>query len=171
MLAIISPGVAEGRSFIAANLAIVFSQLGERTLLIDANLRAPRQHDLFRLGHSAGLSGMLAGRAIAEAVVRVPSLLGLSVLPAGVVPPNPQELLGRPAFIDTLQSISRDFDVIIIDTPAGEKYADAQTISVRAGAALMLSRNNRTSLKDVAQLSHSIQQSGATVIGSILNDV
>jgi len=171
MLAIISPGVAEGRSFIAANLAIVFSQLGERTLLIDANLRAPRQHDLFRLGHSAGLSGMLAGRAIAEAVVRVPSLLGLSVLPAGVVPPNPQELLGRPAFIDTLQSISRDFDVIIIDTPAGEKYADAQTISVRAGAALMLSRNNRTSLKDVVQLSRSIQQSGTTVIGSILNDV
>ena len=170
-LAIVSPANGEGRSFIAANLAIVFSQLGERTLLVDADLRTPRQHELFKLGHSAGLSGLLAGRANAEAVVRVPSLLGLSVLPAGVVPPNPQELLGRPAFIETLQSISRNFDVIIIDTPAANNYADAQTIAVRSGAALMLSRKNHSSLPDMTQLSRGLQQSGATLVGSILNEV
>lgn len=170
-LAIVSPGNGEGRSFIAANLAIVFSQLGERTLLIDADLRAPRQHELFKLGSSTGLSGLMAGRANADAVVRVPSLLGLSVLPAGAVPPNPQELLGRPAFVELLQSISSDFDVVIIDTPAANKYADAQTIAVRAGAALMLTRKNRSAIPAIIRLSETLQQSGATLVGSVLNEV
>lgn len=170
-LAIVSPGNGEGRSFIAGNLAIVFSQLGERTLLIDADLRRPCQHELFKLGNNAGLSGMLAGRIGPEAVVRVPSLLGLSVLPAGAVPPNPQELLGRPAFIELLQSISRDFDIVIIDTPAAKKYADAQTIAARAGAALMLARKNQSSANDLAELTLSLQKSGATLVGSVLNDV
>ena len=170
-LAIVSPGVGEGRSFMAANLAIVFSQLGERTLLIDANLRTPRQHELFRLGNKAGLSGLLAGRANGEAVVRIPSLLNLSVLPAGATPPNPQELLGRPAFIETLYLLSHDFDVVIIDTPAASDYADAQTIAVRAGAALMLARQNRSSLPAMAGLGRRLQQSGATLVGAVLNDV
>jgi protein-tyrosine kinase len=170
-LAVVSPGRSEGRSFIAANLAIVFSQLGERTLLIDADLRSPRQHELFKLGNSAGLSGLLAGRANASAVVRIPALLGLSVLPAGAVPPNPQELLGRPAFIETLQTLSRDFDVVIIDTPPASQYADAQTIAVRAGAGIMLARKNVSSLPDLAQITRNLQQSGATLVGSVLNDV
>lgn len=170
-LAIVSPGAGEGRSFIAANLAIVFSQLGERTLLIDADLRTPRQHELFKLGNNAGLSDLLVGRANTDAVVRIPSLLGLSVLPAGAIPPNPQELLGRPAFIETLLALSRDFDVVIIDTPPASAYADAQTIAVRAGAAILLARKNRSSLPDMAQVASSLQQSGATLLGSVLNDV
>ena len=169
-LAIVSPGSGEGRSFVAANLAIVFSQLGERTLLIDADLRRPRQHQLFKLGNHAGLSEMLVGRNGAETVVRVPSLLGLSLLPAGAVPPNPQELLGRPAFAERLQSLGRDFDVVIIDTPAAGECADAQTIAVRAGAALMLARKNRSSLPDVAQLASGFQQAGTALVGSVLND-
>ena len=169
-LAVVSPGAGEGRSFIAANLAIVFSQLGERTLLIDADLRAPRQHELFKLGSGAGLSGLLAGRANEDAVVRIPVLLGLSVLPAGAVPPNPQELLGRPAFVETLHRLSRDFDVVIIDTPAGKQYADAQTIAARSGAAIMLARKDRSTLAEISQLAANIQQSGATLVGSVLND-
>jgi protein-tyrosine kinase len=169
-LAIVSPGRNEGRSFIAANLAIVFSQLGERTLLIDADLRHPRQHQLFKLGNSAGLSDLLAGRANASAVARIPSLLGLSVLPAGAVPPNPQELLGRSEFIKSLQSLCRDFDIVIIDTPPARPYADAQTIAVRASAGIMVARKNISSLPDLAQLSRDLQQSGAAIVGSVLND-
>lgn len=170
-LAIVSPGTGEGRSFIAANLAIVFSQLGERTLLIDADLRTPRQHALFRIGQRTGLSELLAGRANSEAVVRIPSLLGLSVLPAGAIPPNPQELLGRPAFVEMLHALSRNFDVVLLDTPAASRYAEAQTIAVRAGAAIMLTRLNRSSLHDLTHLTHSLQQSDTTLVGSVLNDV
>ncbi|MDQ5944986.1 MAG: protein-tyrosine kinase [Pseudomonadota bacterium] len=169
-LAILSPGTGEGRSFIAANLAVVFSQLGERTLLIDADLRNPRQHELFRIPGGTGLSGMLAGRNGAEAIVRIPSLVGLSVLPAGAVPPNPQELLGRPAFAEIRDSISHDFDVVIIDTPAATEYADAQTIAVRAGAAIMLARKNQSSIPAMAAITRNLQQAGATLVGSVLND-
>ena len=169
-LAILSPGTGEGRSFIAANLAVVFSQLGERTLLIDADLRNPRQHELFKIPGSTGLSGILAGRNGVEAIVRIPSLVGLSVLPAGAVPPNPQELLGRPAFAEIRDSISHDFDVVIIDTPAATEYADAQTIAVRAGAAIMLARKNQSSIPAMAAITRNLQQAGATLVGSVLND-
>jgi len=169
-LVVISPGKGEGRSFMAANLAIVFSQLGERTLLIDADLRTPRQHELFNLGRGAGLSDLLAGRANAQAVVRITSLVDLSVLPAGAVPPNPQELLGRPAFAELLRSSNSYYDVVIIDTPAAKEYADAQTVAARAGAALMLARKNQSSMSDIAELSQNVQHSGATIVGSVLND-
>ncbi|MEO6563673.1 MAG: chain length determinant protein tyrosine kinase EpsG [Nitrosospira sp.] len=168
-LAIMSPGSGEGRSFIAANLAVVFSQLGERTLLIDADLRKPSQHQLFKLGNIAGLSGMLAGRIGTDAIVRMSSLPGLYVLPAGAVPPNPQELLGRPGFAALLQSLIRDFDIVIIDTPAAKEYAEAQTIAASA-AALILARKNRSSVPEMIELTRSLRQTGTTLVGSVLND-
>lgn len=169
-LAIVSPGAGEGRSFIAANLAIVFSQLGKRTLLIDANLRAPRQHDLFKLGTNPGLSGMLAGRVGIEAIARMPSLPGLSVLPAGAVPPNPQELLGRAGFYELLQSLIREFDAVIIDTPAAREYAETQIIAARASAALIVVRKNLTSMPDTIELADSLKQTGTMPVGAVLND-
>jgi protein-tyrosine kinase len=169
-LAIVSPGQCEGRSFIAANLAIVFSQLGERTLLIDADLRNPRQHKLFKLGQGGGLSGMLAGRNGTEAIARISPLPGLSVLPAGAVPPNPQELIGRPVFAQLLQTLIQDFDVVIVDTPAAGDYAEALTIAVGTSAALVLARKNHSSAPDIATLARSLEQTRTTLVGSVLND-
>lgn len=169
-LAIVSAGPREGRSYIAANLAIVFSQLGQRTLLIDADMRSPRQHVLFNLGKSAGLSDMLAGRAGPEAVLGIAALQDLSVLPAGTLPPNPQELLGRQEFSKLLQSLGEDFDVIIIDTPPASECADAHTVAVRAGAALMVARQDRSSIPQMAQFTHGLREFGVTLVGSVLND-
>jgi receptor protein-tyrosine kinase len=170
VVALVSPGVGEGRSFIAANLAIVFSQQGERTLLIDADLRQSRQQSLFMLGKSAGLSGILADRAGLDAALPVPGLKGLHVLPAGAVPPNPQELLGRRAFQILLQAAAEQFDVVIIDTPSGTDYADAEIISAQAGAAVVVTRKNQTRLPDAALLAKRLQDSGVVLVGSILND-
>ena len=169
-LAVVSPGAEEGRSFIAANLAIVFSQLGERTLLIDADLRSPVQHELFKLGRSAGLSGILSGRAGGEAVMRVSSLRALSILPAGATPPNPQELLGRRIFNETLHAACRSFDVVIIDTPPASEYADALTVAVRARGALVVARKNRSSLSALKALTRNLKNS-CTIVGSVLNDI
>jgi chain length determinant protein tyrosine kinase EpsG len=169
-LAVVSAGRAEGRSYLAANLAIVFSQLGERTLLIDADLRTPRQHQLFDLGKQAGLSDMLAGRAGLEAVVPIPALRDLAVLPAGAIPPNPQELLGRPQFLKLLQSLGEEHDVILMDTPAAGHYADAHTVAVRAGAALLVARQGQTSVPKLAHLTHGLREFGVVVVGSVLNE-
>lgn len=170
-LAIVSPDEGEGRSFLAANLAVVFSQLGERTLLIDADLRRPRQHELFRLGKRPGLSALLSDRADTEAtIVRVPHLRGLSVLPAGAVPPNPQELLSRPSFSNLLYGARERFDVVLIDTPAGSRCADAETIAPRAGAALAIGRRHFTSTSRLRTLVDSLRQAGSPVVGTVLND-
>lgn len=169
-LAITSVDSGDGRSYLAANLAIVFSQLGERTLLIDADLRAPRQHQLFKLRDGPGLSTVLAERSGLDAISSIPAMVGLSVLQAGPIPPNPQELLGRATFTGLLQTAAIDYDVIIIDTPPAANYADAQTVAVRAGAALLVARQDKSSLPGLNQLHHNLRQFGATVVGSVLND-
>ena len=170
-LAVVSASPGDGRSYVAANLAIVFSQLGERTLLVDADLRRPRQHRLFNLGNHAGLSDMLIGRAGHETVVGIGALRDLSVLPAGAIAPNPQELLGRQRFSSVLQSLGEDFDVIIIDTPAASACADAHTVAVRAGAALLVARQDSSSVPQMAHLTHGLREFGVTLVGSVLNDV
>lgn len=168
-LAIVSPGSREGRSHIAANLAIVFSQLGERTLVIDADLRRPCQHRLFKLTNQMGLSDMLSGRCGAEAVVKISALRGLSVLPAGVTPPNPQELLGLAGFSSLLQALCNDYDVIILDTPASTEYADALTVATRAKAAVLVARQHTSSLSYASELARNLQEYGIAVVGSVLN--
>lgn len=168
-LAILSAARADGRSFIAANLAVVFAQLGERTLLIDADLRHPCQHRLFGLDNAVGLSAVLSGRAGPEVVQRVPLLPSLSVLPAGALPPNPQDLLARPAFPELLKQLATQLDVILIDTPAAAENADAQTIAMRAGAALIVARKNSARTWRVQGISDSVAQGRTTIVGAVLN--
>jgi receptor protein-tyrosine kinase len=173
VLTVVSPNKGEGRSYISANLAIVFAQQGQRTLLLDADLRAEPtmgQHTLFKLGKTAGLSGILGGRAGIEAALPIESLPGLTVLPTGAVPPNPQELLGRLEFGQLLGTAAQQFEVIIIDTPAGGDFADAEIVAARAGAALMIARKNQSLMPKVAILSRRLQEGGVTLVGSVLND-
>lgn len=167
-LAILGPGRGDGRSRLAANLAVMFAQLGERTLLLDADLRHGRLHGLFGLDNRSGLSTLLSGRAESPPLTGVAGLSELTVLPAGPVPPNPQELLGREAFGQLLQQLAGSFDVVVVDTPAGTDYADAQTIAARAGGALMAVRQHRCSQGAVAALGRSLEQLGVVLVGSVL---
>ncbi len=173
VLAVVSPGKGDGRSFVAANLAIVFTQQGQRTLLIDADLRAKpecSQQALFQLDRGPGLSSILAGRGGLDLVKLVPGLPGLCVLTVGAVPPNPQELLGRAVFGRMLMKASELFDVILIDTPSGNDYADAEIISARAGAAIMVARKNQSLVPQASVLSRRLQDSGVSMVGAVLND-
>lgn len=169
-LAVVSPARGEGRSYLAANLAVVFSQLGEHTLLIDADMRHPRQHALFGLRNRSGLSAILSGRGEVDAIERIPSLIDLSVLPAGAVPPNPQELISRPLFSRLMEELGREFDIIVIDTPAGADYADAQTLATRAGAALLVAHKNNSRLRAARRLADELAQASAQVVGTVLNE-
>src|SRR5512138_1383540 len=147
-LAICSPCAREGRSFIAANLAVSFSQLGQRTLLIDADFRAPRQQSIFNVPDRFGLSSALSGRADLSAATPFTGLAGLSVLPAGPLPPNPLELLSRATFGALLAKAQSEYDIVLIDTPPTTEYADAQTVAYRAGDALLISRQDQTRVAD-----------------------
>jgi len=171
VLTIVGAERGEGRSHLAANLAVVFSQLGERTLLIDADLRNPRQHELFLLENKVGFSTILSGRSREEAIVRVPDLAGLCVLPAGPVPPNPLELLNRRTFDEFLIQARATFDIVIMDTPALSSGDDAPMIAVRTGTALAVARAAQTRTAAFADMVHGLMSSGVTVVGSVFNDV
>jgi protein-tyrosine kinase len=170
ILAIASPGRGEGRSWLAANLATVFAQMGDRVLLIDADMRHSRQHELFNLNNSVGLSALLTGRAGREIVCRIHPKLRLFVLPAGILPPNPQELLGRQVFDLVLDLFASQYDLIIMDTPATSESADAQILASRADAAVLLVRRNHTRIDDLKGAMQNLTESGVHVMGSVVNE-
>jgi protein-tyrosine kinase len=169
MLAVVSPGRGEGRSYVVANLAVAFSQLGQRTLLIDADLRTPRQHRIFNIADQIGLSTVLSGRADRAAVVAVPEFGTLSLLPAGACPPNPQELLLRPAFATLLDKLRTEFEVILFDTPPAKLYADAYSLVFRAGGALVLARKDRTGLENTKSTLRELRDMRVEVVGTVFN--
>jgi receptor protein-tyrosine kinase len=168
-LAICSPSAREGRSFIAANLAVVFSQLGQRTLLVDADFRAPRQQAIFNVSDRFGLSSVLSGRADITAAVPVTGMVGLAVLPAGPLPPNPLELLSRPGFAGFIAKAQAEYDAIIIDTPASTEYADAQAITFRAGDALLISRKDQTRVQDTERTVRDLSDASGRIVGTLMN--
>ena len=170
IVCVTSPCRGEGRSWLVANLATLFAQSGERTLLIDADMRHPRQHVLFNVANSGGLSALLTGRAGKDVALRIHPQLRLFVLPAGALPPNPQELLGRPVFDIVLDRFTEQFDVILVDTPCASESADAQMAAKRAGAALMLARRNHTPHAQMVNVMRTMKQTGVNVIGSVMNE-
>ena len=170
VLAISSAERGEGRSWLAANLATMFAQLGERTLLIDADMRHARQHRMFNIDNSVGLSALLTGRAGREIARRIHPQLRLFVLPAGIIPPNPQELLARPVFDVILDHFAAQFSLVILDTPAASETADAQILAANAGNAVMIARRNCTSQAKLAAAMQMFTDTGVNVIGSVINE-
>lgn len=169
-LAVVSPARGEGRSYFCANMAMLLAQLGRETLLIDADLRRPRLHAVFKLANKYGLSSMLAGRARPEeAIVRPPSLANLSLLPAGPLPPNPLELLSGNRFARLLAGLAQRYAAILIDTPADGEHADAQIVAARCRGAILVTRAQWTRLAAAQDLVNRLVQRSVTVVGSVLN--
>jgi receptor protein-tyrosine kinase len=169
LLAIVSPYPRDGRSFAAGNLAIAFAQWGRKTLLIDADLRSPRQHILFNVDNRIGLSSVLRGHPVRDAMQIVPYFGNLTVLPAGSSPPNPLELVGRPEFLQLLATAQETYDVVLIDTPAASNGADAQVVAAQAGSALLVARQDVSQLNDLEELLDQLASSGAQIVGAALN--
>ncbi|HRH79840.1 MAG TPA: chain length determinant protein tyrosine kinase EpsG [Thiobacillaceae bacterium] len=169
-LAIVGANAGDGASYLAANLAIVFSQLGERTLLIDTNMRNPQLNKLFKLGNGMGLSDVLAGRADLSTMARIAHFRDLTLLPAGTPAPNPAELLSRGNMMDLLTQLGEHFDVILMDTQPAEEAADFQTVAARAQGALIAVRKNKARIREVAGIKDMVQAAGAQVVGAVVND-
>jgi protein-tyrosine kinase len=170
-LTVVSATRGDGRSRLVANLAVTFAQLGQRTLLIDGNLRAPRLHKLFKIDNQIGLSSLLAGRMQDQVVTFVHGIPGLAVLPSGPAPPNPAELLSRPALSRILEQSRSSFDVVLIDSPSYGEGAEAALLARAAGAALAVARNHTTRADDFHAVVAALSRSGVQVVGSVLIDV
>ena len=169
-VAVISPDGGDGRTYCAANLAITLAQLGGRTLLVDADMRSPRLHELFRLKNQSGLSGILSGRADKQVIQQVPGIASLFVLPVGTTPPNPLELVERQAFGLLMRELMSKFDHVIVDTPSASQGADASVIAARCGAALVIARRNVARVAALNDLVASLEGSPARLVGAVMNE-
>lgn len=167
-LAVVGGDENDGAALFAANLAVVFSQLGEQTLLVDANLRRPAQADAFGLKPRQGLSDLLAGRADLDVIARIPSFVDLSVMPAGTLPPNPQELLARESFRNLNTQLESRYDVVLYDLPPFASGADALAVAGRAGGVLLVARKNHTRVANLSRMVEQLVDAGAEVLGSVV---
>lgn len=168
-IAVLSPQSGDGRSFVAANLALAFSQLGERTVLVDANLREPGLHKLLGVPERPSLSTLLCGVPIARPFDRSAQMPSLYVLQAGTPPPNPAELLERPLFARLLDNLQRNFDRVIVDTPAAQGTPDARVIAAACGQAVLVGRRHQTAVATMNALHERLAKVGVDVVGVILN--
>ena len=171
-LSVISPDPGDGKTYTAANLAVAMAQLGSgRTLLVDADMRGPRLHQVFGIGEPAsGLSSVLSGRSDSHVIQQVPSLPGLFLLPVGTTPPNPLELVERSAFKMLMLELTNKFDTVIVDTPAASHGADASAIAARCGAALLVARRHVSRTASLQDLVGAFAGSGVKMAGAVINE-
>jgi chain length determinant protein tyrosine kinase EpsG len=169
-LAIVSPESGDGKTYCAANLAVTLAQLGGRTLLVDADMRGPRIHELFALKNTAGLSGILSGRADKQVIKQVSGVPSLFVLPVGTTPPNPLELVERPAFALLVRELVSKFDHVILDTPAASMGADAAVIAAKCGAALVMARKNASRTNALRELVATFAGAPVKMAGVVFNE-
>ena len=169
-VAVISPEAGEGKTYGASNLAVTLAQLGGRTLLVDADMRGPRMHELFRLPNQTGLSSILSGRADRGVVQQVGSVPSLFVMPVGTTPPNPLELVERPAFGLLMRELATKFDHVLVDTPAAVYGADASVIAARCGSAIVVARRNASRVNLLQDLVASFAGSHVKLGGVVVNE-
>ena len=168
-VAVVSPNSRDGKTFFAANLAVSLAQLGGRTLVIDADMRGPRLHEVFGIDNRAGLSGILSGRSETKVIQQVLGVPSLFVLPVGIKPPNPLELVERPAFGLLMRELAIKFDHVIVDTPASVFGSDSAVIAARCGAALVVARRNKARVAALQDLVANLAETPAQLVGVVYN--
>lgn len=169
-LSITSSDEGDGKTFTAANLAIAFAQLPGRTLLIDANLRRPRLHQLFGVEATPGLTGVLAGRHEQQAISPIEQMPNLYLMPAGAMAPNPAELLQQATFGFLLRELLGKFDYVLVDAPSHASGSDARVISAHCGAALIVGRQHASRMPRMQALVTMLNKSKVRLAGVLVNE-
>lgn len=176
-LLLTSADVDEGKSLTVANLALAFAGMGRSTLVIDADLRTPTQHKLFKLSNREGLANLVYAYSPA-APEMMPSLFEaygkpieehLAALTTGPLPANPHDLIGLAKFPDALHGLRNLFDVVLIDTPAILAMPDALPLLREVDGVLFIIDSRRTHRRQAEGALRLIRQSGGRIFGAVLN--
>jgi succinoglycan biosynthesis transport protein ExoP len=172
IIVVTSAGPGEGKSVVSSNLAVSLAQAGQRVLLIDADMRRPRVHEIFDLPQEPGLSNLLVGDCKpSEAVRKWKAVNGLCVLSAGMIPPNPAELLGSKRFEEYISTLGEHFDWVLVDSPPVLAVADAAVVANGASGVVFVVGADQTSRQAAREAIHQLQSAHARVIGAVLNRV
>lgn len=169
MLTVTSVGVDEGKSEVAANLAITMAQAEQRVILIDGDLRRPALHTLFGLTNEHGLTSMLFAPEGSAAPLQQTSVPGLQLLSSGPLPPRPADILGSRRMGDILHSLRDVADVIIIDTPPVLAVSDTVVLAPRVDGVLLVMQAGRTRREHARQARTVLDKAKANIVGVVLN--
>ncbi len=171
VIVLTSPGPSDGKSTTVANLAITFAQQGQRTLLIDADLRRAVLDKLFEVERSPGLTDVLVGQAALTDVVRETEVPNLTVLGSGHFPPNPSELLGSTSMRSVLEQARQLYDVVLLDSPPLLAVTDAAVLSTIADGTILIVRMGTTAKSAVRRAKSQLEAVRAPLLGTVLNAV
>jgi capsular exopolysaccharide synthesis family protein len=171
VLMITGPNQEIGKSFVAANLAAVYAQMGQTVLLIDGDMRKGHMQKLFNLEQGNGLSEYLSGQVEKEKVIKHTEIEKLHFISCGEVPPNPSELLMLPNFKELMEWAKESYDLVIIDTPPVLAVTDASVIGRYAGISMLVAWFDVTPVKEIEATMRRCEQNGIQIKGCILNGV
>ncbi|MFY0185820.1 polysaccharide biosynthesis tyrosine autokinase [Stenotrophomonas sp. PUT21] len=172
VLTISGPRPGVGKTFVSTNLAAVIAQAGQRVLVIDADMRKGTLHKILGVPHQRGLSDFLSGKLAAEQVILpVEGLNNMHYMVRGDIPPNPAELLMHPRFVQLLDTVSKQYDLVIVDTPPILAVTDAALVAAHAGSSLLVTRFGVNQPKEIELTMQRFEQNGVQVKGAIFNAV
>jgi capsular exopolysaccharide synthesis family protein len=165
-----SPNPGEGKSTTVANIGVVMAQSGVRTVIIDADLRRPTQHQIFGVPGDDGLTTLLTHPDRPwETVARKVAVANLLLITSGPIPPNPSDLVSSQRFISLLNTIAEDVDLIILDSPPILAASDALAMAAHSDGLVLVCFSNKTRLDHLSHAAQSIRQGGIRLIGVVLN--
>jgi succinoglycan biosynthesis transport protein ExoP len=169
VIQVTSPNKGDGKSLMIANLAVMVAQSGKRVLLIDGDLRRPRQHKIFGLDTARGLATVLDGAAEAGDLVQPTGVANLWLLPSGAVPPNPSELLISPRFNALLEAARLDYDYVLVDTPPLLAVTDPCVVAGRVDGVFLTIRLTRKGRPDAERAREILAGLGVKIFGVVVN--
>lgn len=167
VFAVTSYSKGEGKSTVSSNLAISFSKMEKRVLLIDSDLRRPNLHNIFKVENSAGLSNIIGKMVEFEDVVHRNVLPNLDILPSGTIPPNPSELLCSARFIELVGKLKEEYDYLIFDTPPIGVVADALLLKDLVAGFVVVLRERSTTHGDIQNLLDSAKLADCKLLGFV----
>lgn len=161
----------EGKSTTAANLGVTFALADQKVLIIDADLRRPILHRLFGVPNSQGLTHALSDAVEFDQVYTPTKISNLWVVPCGIIPPNPSELLGSQKMRLFLERAQKQFDLVLLDSPPISSLADASVLGSIVDGVLFVIKANMASRDIIGKAKEQLETVGANIIGVVLNDV
>jgi capsular exopolysaccharide synthesis family protein len=169
VIQVTSPNVSDGKSTLAANLAVSIAQSGKRTIIIDGDCRRPRLHKIFNVPADSGLASVIAGQTDLASAIRPSSVPNLSILPCGPRPANPAELLTSPRFKELLDIIRSQYDFVIIDTPPLLVVTDPCVVAPRVDGVILAIRVTKNGRPFAERAKEILASLGANVLGVVVN--
>jgi|TARA_R110000796_G_scaffold46139_1_gene111622 tyrosine-protein kinase Etk/Wzc len=171
IMMISGPSPEVGKSFISANLAAVLAQVGQKVVVIDADMRKGHLHRYFENQNDVGLSDVLSAQAEHHQAIHETKVENLHFIPRGQIPPNPAELLMHSRFKTLMERLSAEYDLVLVDTPPILAVTDAAIIGQQAGTSLIVARYGVNSAKEVDVSVHRFEQNRVEIKGAILNAI